>query len=350
MDKPLKVGLIGYGTAGSVFHAPLISAVPDLQLAAIVTRQVDAARAKYPGVTTHASLAELLAERSDIDVVVIATPNESHVALALEAIEAGVAVVVDKPLAVSVQEADRLLQRAAECGMPITVFQNRRLDGDFQTVRRVIESGVLGEVLLYEAHFHRFRPEIKPGWRETRGVGGGILFDLGAHLIDHALQLFGMPDSVLADIGAQRAAAMADDYFHLTLLQGRRRIILKASTLVADPGPRFAVHGTGGSLLTYGIDPQEAALRLGVSAISAQGASHPGFVARLTDIEGQQEEFDLQPGRYTSFYEGVSEWLRGRASAPVDARDARSVLQVIEAAARSARERRRIELGPFPDR
>ncbi|HEU0100331.1 MAG TPA: Gfo/Idh/MocA family oxidoreductase [Allosphingosinicella sp.] len=305
----IRTALIGRGMAGTIFHAPLIRSVPELEL--VTVAGADGAAAAIAS--------------EDIDLVVVATPNGSHFPLARAALEAGKHVVVDKPFTTSVADADALIALAAARQRMLTVFHNRRWDGDFLTVRQLIESGRLGEIGLFEAHWDRFRPEPKPGWRETGVEGSGLLWDLGPHLIDQALLLFGRPDSAIGDVATQRRGAAADDYFAITLRYGRRRIRLCASNLVAEPRPRFAVHGTSGSFVKHGLDPQEEALRLGI----APQAGPPGI---LTGPDGGREEIPTVPGRYSAFYEGVAAAVGGRAPPPVDPADAREGMRIIEQA------------------
>ncbi|WP_413624027.1 oxidoreductase [Luteibacter sp. Lutesp34] len=338
--QPIRTGLIGYGTAGAVFHAPLIAAASGLRLAAIASRRVNEIARDFPEAKAYENPQSLI-DDPDIELVVVATPNETHAALARAALEAGKHVVVDKPFTLDAGEAEALIALADTAGRKLSVFQNRRWDSDFLTVRRLVDDGRLGEIAYYEAHFDRFRPEIKQGWRETEAPGAGLLYDLGAHLIDQALVLFGLPQAVTADVTRQRAAARADDYFHVVLDYGRRRAVLHASVLVRDPGPRYLVHGDGGSFVKYGIDAQEAALREGRRpGGEGWGEDDPALFGRFTDADGTVATIDSLPGRYTAFYDGVAASIRDGAPLPVEAREARDVIRVIEAAQISARERR----------
>jgi len=344
LTQPIPTGLIGYGTAGAFFHAPLIAAAAGLRLAAIGSRRCDDILRDFPEAKACENPQDLLADPA-IELVVIATPNESHASLARAALEAGKHVVVDKPFTLNAAEAEALIALASERDRKLSVFQNRRWDNDFLTVRRLVEDGRLGEVAYYEAHFDRFRPEIKQGWRETEAPGSGLLYDLGAHLIDQALVLFGWPLAVTADVTRQRAAARADDYFHLVLDYGRRRAVLHASVLVRDPGPRYLVHGDGGSFVKYGIDGQEAALREGRRpGGEGWGEDDAALFGRFTDADGSATTIETLPGRYTAFYDGVAAAIRDGTALPVEAREARDVIRLIEAAQVSARERRTVPL------
>lgn len=344
MSQRVYVGLIGYGLAGAVFHAPLIRSVPRLRLAAIATRREGQVMTDHSGVAVHPTPEVLIAEPG-IDLVVIASPNETHFPLARAALEAGKHVVVDKPFTNTSGEADELIELAARKGRLLSVFQNRRWDADFLTVRRCIEQGLLGEVASYEAHFDRFRPAIKPGWREQESPGSGILYDLGAHLIDQALVLFGPPRAVTADVLAQRPGARTVDYFHLTLDHGRRRVIVRSSTLVREPGPRFAVHGDGGSFLKHGIDGQEEALKAGKRpGMPEWGREDPRWSGTLVTADGERRTIESLPGAYEAYYEGIAAAILDGAPPPVRAEESRDVIRIIEAAMRSSSERRTIPL------
>ena len=247
----IRVGLAGYGLGGRAFHAPLIRATRGLDLVAIATTK------PVPDARTVADPMALAAD-PDIDLLVISTPNETHFPLARAALEAGKHVVIDKPFAVTTDEADGLIALAKARGRMLTVFQNRRWDGDFRTVRALVDSGRLGDIMLCEMSWDRFRIDLRDSWKDAGGEGTGLFFDLGSHLIDQALLLFGPPEAIAADLAVQRPQAVADDYFSLTLHYGARRVVLGCSTLVAAPRPRFALHGTQGSFVKHGLDPQDA--------------------------------------------------------------------------------------------
>jgi scyllo-inositol 2-dehydrogenase (NADP+) len=324
----IRVGLAGYGLAGATFHAPLIRACEAMNLSAIFTsREVaDAVR----------TLDELLA-RSDL--VVVATPNSTHFDIARRALRAGKHVVVDKPFTVTVAEADELIALADQCDRKLTVFHNRRWDGDFLTVRSILPQ--LGEIQLFEAYWDRFRPAVRAGWKEAPQDGTGLLADLGSHLIDQALELFGSPDSLHADIAIQRPEARVDDYFALTLQLGAMRVVLGASTLIAEPRPRFAVHGTEGSFLRFGVDRQEQQLKDGVNPRSESFGSDvvPGL---LTRPGSSTEKVQMKQGAYLTFYNRLADALLGHAQVPVHPSEARQVMNILELARQSAREGRRV--------
>jgi scyllo-inositol 2-dehydrogenase (NADP+) len=317
--------LVGRGLGGTVFHAPLIRAVPALELVG----------------TVGAADAREAATSGDCDLVVISTPNASHFPLAEAALEAGKHVVVDKPFTVTVEQADALMALAAERKRVLTVFHNRRWDGDFLTVRRLIEIGRLGEPILFQAHWDRFRPALRDGWKEDPAQGAGLLLDLGPHLVDQALQLFGPPRALSADVAAQRPGGRVDDYFALALDYGRLRVLLSAASLIAEPRPRFALHGTGGSFVKFGVDPQEAELKAGADPSETGRDSVAGI---LTHLNGTREEMPTERGRYLAFYEGLAAAILEGGAVPVEPSDAREGLRLLALARTSAEEGRRITL------
>jgi scyllo-inositol 2-dehydrogenase (NADP+) len=332
----LSVGLIGYGLGGSVFHAPLIDAVERLSLKAIATTR-PLARDDVRVVPVPEAL---IADRH-LDLLVIASPNRSHFPLAKAALLAGKHVVVDKPFTVTQEEADALIALATEQRRVLTVFHNRRWDGDYLTVKQLLGSGTLGKIMLFEAHWDRFRPAIKQGWREVPDLGAGLLNDLGPHLLDQALQLFGAPDAISGDVMAQRTEANVDDYFSLTLCYGQMRAILSASTLVAAARPRFAVHGSLGSFVKYGLDPQATMLEAGARpGAPGFGEEAPEFYGALARPEQEPVSAPTLPGCYGHFYEAVADAILDGAPVPVDPFDAREGLRLIELARQSAAEGR----------
>ena len=336
----IRAGVIGFGLAGKSFHAPLIAAVEGLELAGVATSRAAEVEQAFPGCRVYRSADELIADGA-IDLVVIATPNDSHAPLARAAIDAGKHVVIDKPFVTDPVDGTALIGRARERGAVLSVFHNRRWDGDFLTVRKIIDSAELGCLRLAEMHWDRLRPAIKPGWREEPGEGAGLLADLGPHLVDQALRLFGPPDAVAADVLSQRGEAMVDDYFALTLHYGALRVLLSASTLVAAPRPRFGLHGTGGSFVKYGIDPQEAALRAGGGANCADYGEEPATAyGLLTRADGTTERVPTERGDWRPFYEGILGAIENGAAPPVDPADALTGLRIIALARQSAAEGR----------
>src|ERR1700719_3233619 len=260
----IDVGLIGFGLAGRAFHAPVIRATPGLRLAAILQRHGNEAAEKYPDVRVVRSVEEFLNIRG-IRLVVIATPNETHAPIARQCLEAGRDLVVNKPFATTLQEAAELVELARKYGRLITVYQNRRFDGDFQAIRQIVADGTLGRIVRFETNYDRFRPDLKPGaWRERVSPGAGILFDIAPHLIDHALVLFGLPEAVTADIRTERTVAVVDDSFDVMLhYPGGMRAVLRSTMLAGASRPRFVLAGPVGSSFKQSFDPQEINLRRG---------------------------------------------------------------------------------------
>lgn len=336
----IRTGLIGYGLGGMAFHAPLISAVPELDLAAIVTSRADAVHARYPGVPVVPDAETLLADAA-IELVVVCTPNDTHFPLAKAALEAGKHVVIDKPFANRLADAEVLVALAETQGKVLSVFHNRRWDSDFLTLKKLLDEGALGEVALYEGRWDRFRPALRDSWHEAAGPGGGVLIDLGPHLIDQALALFGPPESVTADIVAQREGSLVDDYFELTLHYGRMRALLSSAVIIPAPRPRFAVHGTQASFVKHGLDPQEAQLRGGGRADEpGHGVEDPANHGVLVRGDGTKQSIASERGDYRLFYSGVARAIAGHLPPPVSPSDALAGLRIIELARQSAAERR----------
>lgn len=338
----IRVGLIGYGLAGKVFHAPLIDAVEGLTLAAVMTSRAEELAADWPAARAVADAAAIIGDPA-IDLVVVASPNDTHAPLAARALEAGKHVVVDKPLAGDAAEAQALADLARERGRMLSVFHNRRWDGDFRTVASLVEAGTLGDLRLVELRWDRFRLEQRAGWKDAEGRGGGVLADLGPHLIDQALLLFGMPDAISADLAVQRPGGTTDDYAEATLHYGAMRVIVSATMAVAARRPRFALHGTAGSFVKYGIDPQEDQLRRGMRPNDRGYGDAPDTQdGTLTDPAGATRRIATERSDYRRFYEGVAAAIRDGAPPPVDPRDAVAGLRMIDLARRSAAEGQRL--------
>jgi scyllo-inositol 2-dehydrogenase (NADP+) len=340
----LRVGLIGFGTAGRFFHAPLLATTPGLELTAIVTADPERraeAESAYPTVQVVEAAQDLWA--LELDLVVVATPNKTHVPLAEGAITADAAVVVDKPLAVTSADARKLVAFAERRGKLLSVFQNRRWDGDFRTVAQLLADGKLGTPLRFESRFERWRPRLKGGWRELGGrtEGSGLLYDLGSHLVDQALTLFGPVTHVYAEADIRREGAQADDdtFIALTHASGTRSHLWVSAT-TASLGPRFRVLGSQGSYVTYGLDGQEEELRAGRTPRDRRFGVTPAARYGKLGAEGAFEKYPTLPGRYTDYYAAIERALRGEGPVPVDPHDAIAALDVIEAARVSADEGR----------
>jgi len=360
---PIQVGLIGFGFAGRTFHAPIIHGVEGLHLAAILQRHGDDAAQAYPDARVVRSLSEMLAIDS-ISLIVVATPNDSHAPIAKECLLAGRDVVIDKPFALTYSEATEVAKLAGENGRLLSVYQNRRWDGDFKTLQKLLASGELGRIVTYESHFDRFRPARRPGaWREEAGPGTGVLFDLGPHLIDQALVLFGTPAALSADVRLERDGAAADDAFDITLYYPGMRAYLRATMLASRPGPHFVVHGTRASYVKFGLDPQEDALKRGErpggerkkdsadwgrEPTEAWGTLTIGAVGSPNDRgipahASEERRVPTDAGDYRGYYENVRDAILGKAELAVTPPAALRVMRSIELAQQSSRERRVVD-------
>ncbi|GAA4769446.1 Gfo/Idh/MocA family oxidoreductase [Streptomyces sanyensis] len=354
---PLRVGLVGYGLAGSVFHAPLITTTPGMVLDTVVTSRAErraAARAALGDRIRFAARPEELWERAGaLDLVVIASPNRTHVPIATAALRAGLPVVVDKPMAGTAAEARALGVLAEERGLVLSVFHNRRWDNDFLTLRGLLADGALGEVRRFESRFERWRPEPKGGWRESGDPAdlGGLLYDLGSHLVDQALTLFGPAVRVYAEADVRRPGAEADDDTFLALTHaGGVRSHLYMNAAAAQLGPRFRVLGSRAGYVKYGLDPQEADLRAGrlPGGGGPWGAEPESLRGRLGSGEspatGGGAPVPTLPGDYPAYYAAVAAAVRGEGPVPVTAGQAAAALDVLEAAGRSARDGVTVEI------
>jgi scyllo-inositol 2-dehydrogenase (NADP+) len=336
MGKIINTAIIGFGLSGRVFHAPFIHTHPGFNLMKVVERNGRLSNELYPDLAVVKDYKDLLGDAS-LDLVVIAAPNIFHYEQAKNLLEAGKHVVIEKPFTPTSAEADELIRIAEKTGKKIFVFQNRRWDGDFKTVQQVVYNGYLGEVLEFEAHFDRFAPGARrSAWRDEPLPAGGVLYDLGSHLIDQALVLFGMPQSVFADIRWQRAESKVDDYFQVHLYYNRLKVILKASVYVKEQGPRYIIHGTKGSFMKYGIDPQEEMLKEGLMPDSRDwGKEDPDYWGLLNaEMHGQQfyGTIETEPGNYMGFYDNVFEVITKGAEQVVRPEEARNVIRIIELA------------------
>lgn len=341
----ISVGLVGFGLAGRVLHAPLI-ANAGMTIVGVVTRQAQAVRETLPTAAVMPDIESLLL-LNPLDLVVIATPNEHHAPQATKALAAGKHVVVDKPLAVSVAQADELIQMAARAERKLAVFQNRRWDSDFLTIRELMTNGLLGDIASFEARWDRFRPQVAERWREQAGVGCGVLFDLGPHLIDQALCLFGMPDWLQADVFAQRPNAVVDDGFEIRMGKGSLRVSLGVSSLAADNALRYRVHGVGGSFRKVGLDVQEAQLRQGMSPSDASFGVEPErqWGCFVSANQGESTLIPSVRGDWGAFYRAMRASIETNAPVPVSAHEARNVLKLIELARVSDETGQRQDLG-----
>jgi scyllo-inositol 2-dehydrogenase (NADP+) len=345
----INIGLIGFGLAGRAFHAQVIRRVPGLRLAAILQRHGSEAADTYPDVCVVRTLKELLAV-PDVRLIVIATPNDSHFSLAEQCLTAGRDVLVDKPFTDTLGEAQTLVQLAKAKNLVLTVYQNRRFDGDFQTVLQIVKSGQLGRIVSFEANYDRYRPQLRPGaWRETNRPGAGIFFDIGPHLIDYALTLFGMPEAVTADIRIQRDAAMVDDTFDVALhYSGGLRADLRSSILAAAPRPHLVLHGIHGSFVKQTVDPQELNLRYGKIPEKGPWGAEPeqdwGILTLAQASELTHRRVPSVDCDYRVFYANLRDALLGEAELLVAPKYALDVMFLLEVCRQSSHERRTIAL------
>jgi predicted dehydrogenase len=350
-EGPIRVALIGYGLAGAVFHGPLLSSTPGMSLATIVTGDPGRrarASSDHPDAQLLAGVEPLWRRPADHDLVVVATPNRSHVPLGLAALEAGLPVVIDKPMAPTAEEGRRLVAEATQRDLLLAVFQNRRWDGDFLTVRRLLSEDALGPIVRFESRFERWRPRVHPeAWRE-RGdpeEAGGLLFDLGSHLIDQAVVLFGPPRTVYAEVDRRRPSAEVDDDVFVALEhEVGVRSHLWMSVLAAIPGPRMRVLGMRAAYEKFGLDVQERALSEGARPDDPDwGREPPERWGRLSTGDGERT-VETERGAYPAFYRGIAASLRDGTPPPVDPEDSVAVLRIIEAAQESARTKGVVEV------
>ncbi|OYQ37727.1 oxidoreductase [Niveispirillum lacus] len=343
----LRTALVGFGYAGQTFHAPLIAATPGLALSAIVSGNAEKVRSYWPAVPVLSNIDTALADPA-LDLIVIATPNHTHADLARRALNAGKHVVVDKPFTVTLDEARDLAALEAQSAGLLSVFHNRRWDADFLVLADLVRQGVLGRLTHFESHFDRFRPVMRDRWREQASVpGAGLWHDLGPHLIDQVLCLFGRPATIFADIITQRRGNGAPDYFHAILgYETGLRAVLHGSMVTPDSRLRFAAHGDGGSFVKYGLDHQEEMLKAGrIPGCAGWGNDpSPARLTRIMDGAVVQEDVMALTGDYRCFYTAFQAAVRQGARNPVTAQEAIAVIELIEAGYDSARQQRVIKL------
>ena len=327
-DKTIRVGLIGYGYAGRTFHAPLIQSVPGLVLNVIGSAKREILQATYPGVLV-CSAAEV-PTHPDVDLVVIASPNESHFPLAAAALRAGNDVVVDKPFTVTLAEARSLAEIAAQHHRMISAFHNRRWDSEILATKAILETGVLGEISHYESHIDRFRPVVRQRWREDPGPGAGLWFDLGPHLIDQALHLFGLPQSVNANFGILRDGGLTDDWAHVQLNYSRMRVVLHSSLLVSGGVPRSLLHGTRGSWAKFGADVQEEQLISGMLPLDPRFGYDPNPGIVYDGATGTQTEVPSPTGNQREYYIGIRDAILENGPVPVPVKYAIAGMAILE--------------------
>jgi predicted dehydrogenase len=346
--QPIKTALCSFGMSGWVFHAPFIQVHPGFELYGVLERTKNLAVQSYPQVITFRSLEEMLADKN-IELVVVNVPNVLHYDYAMKCLNAGKHVIVEKPFTVTLSQANELIQLAEKNHLLLSVFQNRRWDSDFLTVKRIVRSGVLGEIKEAEFHYDRYNETLSPkAHKEVPEKGTGIIYDLGSHLIDQALQLFGIPVAVFADTVIQRNVSLVDDYMEVLLFYPGLRVRLKGSTLVREAVPAFVVHGSKGSFLKVRGDVQEADLQQHKEPRSPgwgiESTEHKGLLH--TEVNGKiiKQLEETEAGDYTAYYEGIFQALRYGKPLPVTSSEAYNVMQVIEAAYESVQSKKIVDI------
>ena len=340
-DQPIRVGLIGFGFVSKTFHVPLLRATDGYRITVVSSSRPSEVSAMLPDAEV-VSRPEMLMAHPDVDLVVIATPNETHAPFAETAMRAGRNVVVDKPFTISVEEARHLATVAAETGLVLSVFQNRRWDSDFLTVKEALRADRLGRVVRFESRIDRFRPDVRDRWREVPGPGAGLLYDLGPHLIDQTLVLFGIPDSVQATLALQRRGARTDDFFQLVLRYGEMIVTLEAGSLVSGGTPRFAVHGDRASLVKQKPDIQEDQLRAGMVPGQSDWGFDPDDAVLYDGTAGTSRAVKAARGDQRGYYFALRDALHGRKPNPVPPEQGATVMAIIEAALRSEADGQRV--------
>jgi predicted dehydrogenase len=343
--KIINVGILGYGLSGRIFHGTIIQTVPGFKIKKVMTTDPDKAnqaKCDLPNINIVKTADEVIND-SDIDLVVIATPNTSHFELAMQALEAGKHVIIEKPFTITSHDALRLIDKESEGDKILSVYHNRRFDGDFLTVTDLINHDKLGRLVEYESHFDRFRNTIKKdAWREQASPGSGILYDLGPHLIDQALYLFGLPHEVYADISSQRRNVV-DDHFEIILYYSELKVTLKSGMLVKEPLPRFILHGTDGSFVKYGLDSQESDLKAGKRPSSDLWGYEPKSLWGTLNTK-EKQIIETLPGNYRLYYTNIYKAIVHQEKLEVSSQDGFNVIRIIEAAQQSNTEKRRIEI------
>ena len=346
--NPIKTALLSYGMSGEIFHAPLLAADPNFSLATVLQRNSDNAKSRYPDIRIVRTVDDIMKDDS-IELIVINTPNESHFEYTTLALESGKHVVVEKPFTVNVQEADKLINLAIKKNRLLTVFQNRRWDGDFMTVKKVLENNWVGKVAEFELHYDRYRNYIEANtWKEEEGPGTGILYNLGSHMLDQVIMLFGKPNEVDARVGIQRPNGKVEDFYDIRMHYDSFQTIVKSSYLVREATPRYILHGTEGSFIKYGIDPQEQALKDGRMPGSASwGCEGKEFWGKLnTTLGGLHYDglVETLPGNYSAFYKNVFGAIRNNEPLAVRPEESRDVIRLIEACYESHKMRKAIKV------
>lgn len=343
----IKVGVLGYGLSGSVFHAPLLAVLDEYHISKVMTSRTEEVKQDFPDAEVVHELEEMTNDPA-IELVIVTTPSGLHYEHAMACIQAGKHVVMEKPMTATAEEGEKLKQAAVEKGVLLSVYHNRRWDNDFLTIKKLIADGSLEDINTYQVSYDRYSPEVQARWREKEGVATGTLYDLGSHIIDQTLHLFGMPKAVTANVMTQRENAGAVDYFHLIMDYGKLQAILYGGSIVPANGPRYQIHGQHSSFIKYGIDAQEDALRAGSKPEDdSWGADDPALYGQLTTIHGENKKTETIPsvnGSYLTYYRKIADSIREGAVLPVTAEEGIDVIRIIEAAMKSNDEKRTIML------
>ncbi|MCG8309021.1 MAG: Gfo/Idh/MocA family oxidoreductase [Cytophagales bacterium] len=339
--RPIKTGIASYGMSGLVFHAPLLHVHPGFEMLKIVERSYKGSKERYPYISICKSFEELIHD-DQLELIVVNTPDATHFDYCRMALDAGKNVVVEKPFTMKASEAEELISRSKACGKLLSVFQNRRWDGDYLTVKKVIREQLVGRLVAFESHFDRYRNFIQPDtWKEEPNAGAEIVYNLGAHMIDQAYELFGMPKSVSADIGIQRTNGLVDDFYNIVLRYEDIHASLRSSYMVREEGPRYILHGTEGSFLKWGIDPQEEALKAKrYPDEQGWGVEPKRLWGKLnTEINGLHYigKIETVPGNYLAFYDNIYKALRNGAELIVKPEQSLDLMRIIEATVESDR-------------
>ena len=339
--KPIKTAIIGFGLSGSKFHAPFIQDMKEFELSAIVVREPEKIRSRVEDVPVFDSIEKALEELPEIELVIISTPTPTHYALAKTAIMAGKHLIVEKPFVVTVEEGEELIALAKEQNTVLSVYQNRRWDGDYLTVKSLIESGKLGTVHTIEMNWDRYRKEVRDRWKEADIAGGGVFYDIAPHMLDQALCLWGEPYAIYGNMQKQREGAKATDYFHVVLEYEQGSILIRGGTLVAAQTPRFAIHGSEGSYIICGHDPQEAQLQAGIMPNDEEyGKRDENRVSIFVKPDGTKEKIEVEKGNYADYFRQVAAAIRDGGVVPVTGEEGLAVIRLIEAGIESAKEKK----------
>lgn len=346
--KPVNTALLSFGMSGKLFHAPFLQPRHGFHFYAVWERSKNLAQETYPSVKTYRMFEELLAD-DNVELVIVNTPNYTHYEYTKKALESGKHVVVEKPFTVTTKEGEELIELSKKTNRILSVYHNRRYDSDYKAVKKIVQDDLLGKIVEAEFHFDRYKEDLSPKvHKETPGPGNGALYDLGSHLIDQALQLFGMPDAVFADIEIVRPASQVDDFFEILMYYPGKRVRLRCSYLVREPLPGYVLHGIKGSFIKAKTNVQEIALQSGIKPGAEDWGKEPdaerGYLHTEKDGLVIKEFISTSNGNYMDFFDGIYRAIRNGELPPVTAEDALDVIRIIEAAFMSSKQRRVIEL------